>query len=218
MTEAAGRTETSGAAGDRAGRALVVGATSAIGAAVAARLADDGFALHLWGRDRARLAATAQVCGRRSAGAAPAPVVDVVDVRSSGALARAAQAVVDRGRLQVVVWVAGAPSSLVYIGSGAAHRAYPDNAAYVAAKHGLAGLAEAVWLDLRRDHVGVTLVSPGLVAAGAGLASPAGRTTPELLLQPADVADAVGHAVGLTTRLGARACPTVIQLQPFVDP
>jgi short-subunit dehydrogenase len=88
----------------------------------------------------------------------------------------------------------------------------------VASKHGLAGFAEALWLDLRRHHVGVTLVSPGLVAAGAGLGSPAGRRAPDLLLQPDDVADAVGYAVGLATGSGARACPTVIRVDPYVEP
>ncbi len=233
----------------------MVGASSAIGGAIAGRLADDGFALHLWGRDPVRLRETARAA-ERSAGAEP--VVDVVDVTVSADLARAVRAVRDAGDLRVLVWAAGvfdwapapaadpatwrtvldvnlvaaaelvallapelvahAPASLVLLGSGAAHRAFADNAAYVASKHGLAGLAEALWLDLRRHHVGITLVSPGLVAAGAGLDSPAGRTTPELLLQPDDVADAVGYAVRLATRDGARACPTVIRVDPYVEP
>ncbi|WP_186816633.1 SDR family NAD(P)-dependent oxidoreductase [Cellulomonas aerilata] len=236
------------------GRALVVGASSAIGRAIAARLADR-FALHLWGRDRTRLDETATACRRADR---PSPVVEVVDVTDPAALAGAAGRVRDAGGLQVVVWAAGAfdwapapdadpatwrrvldvnlvalaeaaallvpelvahaPGSLVLLGSGAAHRAYAGNAAYVASKHGVAGLAEALWLDLRRHHVGVTLVSPGLVAAGAGLGAPVAQDSPELLLQPEDVADAVGYAVDLATRGPARACPTVIRLDPYVEP
>jgi NAD(P)-dependent dehydrogenase (short-subunit alcohol dehydrogenase family) len=112
--------------------------------------------------------------------------------------------------------VAHAPSSLVYLGSTAAHRTFADNAAYVAAKHGLAALAEATWLDLRSRHVGVTLVSPGPAAAGATLDSPFART-PDLLLGPDDVAAAVGYVVGLATAAGGRACPTVLRLEPYLD-
>ncbi len=61
--------------------------------------------------------------------------------------------------------VADAPSALVYVGSGAARQAFPDNAAYVASKHGLRGLAEGVWSDVRAQDVKVGTVSPGLVAA-----------------------------------------------------
>ncbi len=106
--------------------------------------------------------------------------------------------------------VARAPSALVYIGSGAARRAYPGNAAYVASKHGLAGLAHAVFLDVRDHGVKVSLISPGLVAAGAGLLSPAGRDRPGDLLTPDDVAAAVRFVVTFP----ATGCPVEIDLQP----
>lgn len=106
--------------------------------------------------------------------------------------------------------IAAAPSCLVYIGSGAAHQAFANNAAYVASKHGLAGLAEAVFLDVRDRDVKVSLISPGLVAAGAGLASPTGRLRPEQLLSPDDVAAAVRFVVTFPDR----GCPTHIRLQP----
>ena len=106
--------------------------------------------------------------------------------------------------------VAQAPSALVYVGSGAARRAYPGNAAYVASKHGLAGLAHAVFLDVRDHGVKVSVVSPGLVAAGAGLLSPAGRERPGDLLTPDDVAAAVRFVVTFP----ATGCPVEIDLQP----
>ena len=106
--------------------------------------------------------------------------------------------------------VARAPSALVYIGSGAARRAYPGNAAYVASKHGLAGLAHAVFLDVRDYGVKVSLVSPGMVAAGASLLSPAGRERPGQLLTPDDVAAAVRFVVTFPTS----GCPVEIDLQP----
>jgi NADP-dependent 3-hydroxy acid dehydrogenase YdfG len=106
--------------------------------------------------------------------------------------------------------VAQAPSALVYVGSGAARRPYPGNAAYVASKHGLAGLAHAVFLDVRDHGIKVSVVSPGMVAAGASLLSPAGRERPGDLLTPDDVAAAVRFVVTFP----ATGCPVEIDLQP----
>jgi NADP-dependent 3-hydroxy acid dehydrogenase YdfG len=105
-----------------------------------------------------------------------------------------------------------APSTLVYIASGAAHRVFPDNAAYVASKHGLAALAAATFLDVKQYGVRVSVVSPGLVAAGAGLWSPVGQSDPGSLLQPEDVAGAVEYIVGFP----GRGCPVLVELQPLV--
>ena len=107
-----------------------------------------------------------------------------------------------------------APSALVFVGSGASRQVYARNAAYVAAKHGLAGLAGATFLDVRDRGVKVSLVSPGLVAAGAGALSPAGQQRPHVLLQPEDVAAAVGFVVGFPDR----GCPTEITLLPQRTP
>jgi NADP-dependent 3-hydroxy acid dehydrogenase YdfG len=103
------------------------------------------------------------------------------------------------------------PSTLVYLASGAAHRIFPGNAAYVASKHGLAALAAATFLDVKEHGVRVSVVSPGLVAAGAGLWSPQGQEAPETLLQPADVAGAVEYVVGFP----GHGCPVLVELQPL---
>ena len=103
-------------------------------------------------------------------------------------------------------------SSLVFIGSGAAHRVFPDNAAYVASKHGLAALAAASFLDVKKHGVRVSVVSPGLVAAGAGLLSPQATDEPTALLQPEDVAGAVDYVVSFP----GRGCPVLIELQPLI--
>lgn len=227
------------------GHALVVGATSDIGAAIVRRLASGGWTVSAWGRSEQRL----QDLVAEHGPTVSAQTVDVTDAEAvQGALAELdGQAV---GPLQVVVWAVGvfdwgpadeadpevwgrlldvnlvaaaratpqlltrlrrsAPSTLVYIGSGAAHRVFPDNAAYVASKHGLAALAAATFLDVKRHGVRVSVVSPGLVAAGAGLLSPQGREDPDLLLQPEDVADAVGFVVDFP----GRGCPVLVELQP----
>jgi NADP-dependent 3-hydroxy acid dehydrogenase YdfG len=110
--------------------------------------------------------------------------------------------------------IQSAPSALIYLGSGAAHRVFAHNAAYVASKHGLLGLAGSTFLDVRDRGVKVSLISPGLVAAGGGLLSPTGQQRPEQLLQPEDVAAAVRFVVTFPVR----GCPTEIQLQPQREP
>jgi NADP-dependent 3-hydroxy acid dehydrogenase YdfG len=231
-------------------RALVVGASSAIGRAVAQDLARQGHDLVLWGRDPARLEETAGVCRDAGAGCS----TELVDVLDRTAIHEAARSLRAGGPLAVAVWAAGvfdwgpahqadpdawarvvgtnltaaavftalvlpqlvqaAPSALVYIGSGAGRRVYADNAAYVASKHGLAGLAGATFLDVRDLGVKVSVVSPGLVAAGAGLQSEAGQSRPGTLLAPDDVAAAVRFVVTFP----ARGCPTEIDLQPQQSP
>lgn len=230
--------------------ALVIGASSEIGSAIAVELASLGMSVSLWSRDRERLQQAAELCretGRRCH-------VDEVDVTDADTVGQAIAGLAGRGRLSVAVYAAGifdwapadradpvtwqrlfdvnltaaatvtarllpaliatAPSSLIYLGSGAAHRAFPNNAAYVASKHGLAGLAEAMFLDVRDRDVKVSLISPGLVAAGASLATPAAQQRPHELLAPADVAAAVRFVVTFP----ARGCPTQIQLQPQRTP
>ena len=232
------------------GHALVVGASSDIGAAIAADLADLGYDITAWGRDEVRLQSTVERCratGQRA-------VADIVDVTDRPQTLRAAARLGDRGPLSVVVWAAGifdwaaadaadpstwarlldvnltaaafltplvlppllaaAPSALVYLGSGAARQAYAHNAAYVASKHGVAGLAGATFLDVRDRGVKVSLVSPGLVAAGAGLLSGAGQHHPERLLTAADVAAAVRFVVTFP----GTGCPTEIRLEPQRSP
>jgi len=227
------------------GQALVVGASSDIGRAIAVDLAQLGYELTLWGRDSARLEISADACRRHH----QAVVDQQVDVTDRDQLTSAVDALATRAPLTAVVWAAGlfdwaaadtadidtwdrlldvnlvsaavltrlvlpalivaAPSALIYLGSGSSRQVFPNNAAYIASKHGLAGLAGGVFLDVRDRDVKVSLIAPGLVAAGAGLNSPAGEN-PGLLLQPSDVAAAVRFVVTFP----GTGCPTEITLQP----
>lgn len=234
----------------RRGQALMVGASSQIGACIAADLADLGYGLSLWGRDQDRLDQAA--ASGRARGSSVA--VDLVDVTDHAALPGHVDRLAARGPLEVVVWAAGlfdwapaqeaepqtwarlldvnlvlaavitplvlphlvaaAPSALIHLGSGAAHHTYANNTAYVASKHGLVGLAGGTFLDVRDQDVKVSLISPGLVAAGGGLWSPSGQERPEQLLQPEDVAAAVRFVVTFPSR----GCRVEIQLQPQRNP
>ena len=233
-----------------AARALVVGASSDLGRAIAVDLASTGHSVIAWGRRRDALDQTAKAC--RAVGSEAS--VRAVDVTDDAAMRAAVQSLSDTGPLKVAVWTPGlfdwaraddadadawrsvlqvnltapsvftalvapllvrsAPSSLMFLGSQAGQQAYANNAAYVASKHGLAGLARATFLDLRDQLVKVSLIAPGLVAAGAGLTSPAGQNHPEQLLAPSDVAAAIRYVLSSSPA----CCPTEIHLQPLNTP
>lgn len=220
-------------------RALLVGATSEIGRGLAVELALLGHDLVLWGRWQPELEVTAAQVRAGGAEVRTASV-DVTDAAALSAeplhVAVRTPGLFDWGRVDradPTAWrallegnvtapavftalvapllVSAAPSSLVYLGSGAGHQAYPDNAAYVASKHGLTGLARATFLDLRDADVKVSLISPGMVAAGASLLSPVGQQRPHELLAVADVAAALRFVVTSSPA----CCTTEIQLQPL---
>jgi NADP-dependent 3-hydroxy acid dehydrogenase YdfG len=209
------------------GAALVVGASSDIGGAVVRALTAAGHDCLGWGRDAERLPDRSRVVDLRSPAEVDAALAELperlsVVVYAAGLFDWAPADAGDPGVWDELVTVnltaamrvtrgvlpallAGAPSSLVLLGSAAAHTAFAGNPAYVASKH---GLARSVFLDVRDRDVAVTLLSPGLVAAGAGLRAPGLR--PEQLLQPEDVADAVAWVVGTPPHV----CPVEVQLQP----
>jgi len=183
----------------RSGQALVVGASSEIGRAVAVMLAQEGHDLALWGRDRTRLLSAVrevEALGQRCSLA----TVDVTDYEAlreqlahvlgsgrvrlgAGRRGRPAHLRAGAGRdlttavvltaLVLPALVQVAPSVLVFIGSGASRLAFPSNAAYVTSKHGLPGLANATSATAgSRSSSGPSAWWP----AGAVLLSPTGNT------------------------------------------
>ncbi len=184
---------------DRIG--LVTGAAHGIGAAVAGRLAQDGWKLVLLDRDEAG-ARTAESLGAR---------FETADVSSEADVIRAVNVLREReGRLDGLVCNAGfmirkklaqltlddwsrviatnltstfllaraaedllrsAKGSIVTIASTRAHMSEPDTESYSASKGGLLALSHALAISLGPD-VRVNCVSPGWIATHGAAPSP----------------------------------------------
>ena len=82
---------------------------------------------------------------------------------------------------------------VVNVASAAARTGIRNEAVYSATKHAVAGLSEAVRLELRGSGVHLSLVMPGLVRTELALATLEGRGT--VVLEPADVAAAIAGAL-----------------------
>jgi NAD(P)-dependent dehydrogenase (short-subunit alcohol dehydrogenase family) len=83
--------------------ALVVGASSEIGRAVAGELAGLGMSVTLWGRAPGRLEAAADVCAQSGQRA----FADCVDVTDAADVSQTVTALSGRGPLSVVAYAAG---------------------------------------------------------------------------------------------------------------
>ena len=169
-------------------RALVTGAASGIGAAVAARLAQSGAEVHLLDRDEEGVAkVAAQVHGTPH-------VVDLTDEHAIDALDLDVDVLVNNAGVQHVAPIeeldperfraihalmlhapfllarrvlpgmyARGWGRLVHVSSVHGHRASAYKAAYVSAKHGLEGLSKVVALEGAAHGVTSNCVNPAYV-------------------------------------------------------
>ena len=169
-------------------RALVTGAASGIGAAVAARLAAEGAEVHLLDRDGEGVAkVAAQVHGTPHE-------VDLTDAAAIDAIDLEVDVLVNNAGVQHVAPVheleleqfrlihrlmLEAPfllarrllpgmydrgwGRLVHVSSVHGHRASPYKSAYVSAKHGLEGLSKVIALEAAETGVTSNTVCPGYV-------------------------------------------------------
>jgi NADP-dependent 3-hydroxy acid dehydrogenase YdfG len=112
---------------------------------------------------------------------------------------------------------------VVFISSDVVIRPRPNMAGYVAAKHGLEGMAKVMLMELEGTGVRVGVVRPGPTLTGMGMDwdheritalfdewTPWGLMRHNGYLKPADIGNAVAAMVG--TRRGAHL--TLIEVQP----
>jgi NAD(P)-dependent dehydrogenase (short-subunit alcohol dehydrogenase family) len=129
---------------ERTTSALITGASSGIGAALALRLAAPGAVLHLSGRDGARLAQVAAACRSRGAEVHQA----VLDVRDAAAMAAWIQGA---GRLDLVVANAGISAGTA---DGVAESAAQTRAIFATNLDGVLNTALPAWEVMRGQAPG----------------------------------------------------------------
>ncbi len=172
-------------------RALVTGASSGIGRAIALRLRRDGLAVRAVGRDRGALETLAAECGaepvaldlRDTAGLAALFAGDPVDVLvcNAGLLTASvpfqdiAPADIDAmldvnlkaplhlARLALPGMIARRRGHLFFLGSSAGRWPHPNAAVYGASKAGLSLFCDSLRCDLLGTGVRVTEIAPGRV-------------------------------------------------------
>jgi acetoacetyl-CoA reductase len=189
-------------------RALVTGAARGIGAAIAARLREDGFEVVTLDR--------AAGCDHRvDVARDPLPQLDDIDVCVSNAaitdtIAPAHRMSADQWQRDIDVNLSGAfrvvqaclrgmrergYGRIVVISSSAAREGLPGQVAYAASKAGLSGLVKTVAAENLRRGITANAVLPGLVATEQVLSMPDAvleRVTAALpsgrMAEPAEVA------------------------------
>src|SRR5690349_7338169 len=198
---------------DRARRALVTGAARGIGAAIAARLRDDGFEVVTLDR-----AAGCDLEVDVAAGALDDPVFGAVDAVVANAaitttIAPAHRMTEQQWRRDLDVNLTGAfrviqaclagmrergYGRVVAISAGAATGGLPGQVAYAASKAGMLGMIRTLATEGARHGITANAVLPGMIATEQALAMPAdvlervsGAMPTGRMGEPAEVAHAV---------------------------
>jgi NADP-dependent 3-hydroxy acid dehydrogenase YdfG len=230
--------------------AVVTGASSGIGAAIALCLAEEGAKLHLIGRNTAALEAVAQQARKSS----PSVRTYRADLSADAELAKLQTDLkLYCGRMDILVHSAGvialgplesasledfdrqyrtnvrAPfvltqallpmlrthqGSVVFVNSSAGMNTRAGISQYSATKHALKAIADSFRAEVNSDGIRVLTVYPGRTASPqqAAIHQAEGKTySPDLLMQPADVARIIVDAL----KVNRTAEVTDISIRPM---
>jgi NADP-dependent 3-hydroxy acid dehydrogenase YdfG len=230
--------------------AVVTGASSGIGAAIALCLSEEGAKLHLIGRNSDALEAVAQQARKNS----PSVLTYRADLSSDADLAKLETDLNrDCDELQILVHCAGvialgplesasledfdmqyrtnvrAPyaltqallptlrahhGSVVFVNSSAGMNTRAGISQYSATKHALKAIADSFRAEVNSDGIRVLTVYPGRTASPqqAAIHQAEGKTySPDLLMQPADVARIIVDAL----KVNRTAEVTDISIRPM---
>lgn len=215
--------------------ALVTGAAGGIGAAIVARLEQDGFTVH--GVDVADADLTTREGNRRVVADALArhgrldaivpnagfqhigPVRDFPEERWDALLALLLTSPFLLAKYAWDALVESGDGRICVIASAHALRASPDKAGYVAAKHGVVGLVKTLALEGAEVGISATAVCPAFVRTplaeaqveARGLDAVIERHATKRLLEPEEVAGVVSFLLGPAGR-GITGVPVPIDL------
>ena len=99
---------------------------------------------------------------------------------------------------------------IVNVASLAARNGFVGGTAYTASKHAVLGFGRSLMLELRKEGIRVITICPGSVDTGLLRGQPMLKSDPERILQAADVAESILHAL----RLPLRALVSEVDLRP----
>ena len=100
--------------------------------------------------------------------------------------------------------------TIVNVASLAGRNGFAGGTAYTASKHAVLGFARSLMLEVRKEGIRVLTICPGSVDTGMLRDQPMLKSTPDRILRPEDVADAILHAV----RLPGRAMVSELDIRP----
>jgi NAD(P)-dependent dehydrogenase (short-subunit alcohol dehydrogenase family) len=198
-------------------RALITGASSGIGLAIARALSSKGVRLGLLSRSKPRVAGEFVVCDLADSEQIPAKVQELlrrlgpVDflVNNAGTFLERPAAetpLADWERVlrvnltapflitQAVLpgMIARRSGRIINIGSTSSLQGYPGQSAYCASKHGLLGFARALALEVKPHNIRVHTLCPGGVATKLIEGTQLGqRLAGQPMIHPKDIAEMV---------------------------
>jgi 3-oxoacyl-[acyl-carrier protein] reductase len=90
--------------------------------------------------------------------------------------------------------------TIVNVASLAGRNGFVGGTAYTASKHAVLGFSRSLMLEVRKENIRVIAICPGSVATGMLRDQTMLKSNSDRILQPADVADTIVHAVSLPDR------------------